>query len=78
MSTIITIKRLEKKFREKITHKKFLVCQNISLDGRWMDDDGYLLSDDEIKKIYKQHDEARKNGGTLILKTTYSKPKIRG
>ena len=78
MTTLATIKQLEKRYdRLNNEDKRYIVVRHITQDDKLIDQEGYLLSKDEIKRIEKEDEELTNRRGMAVYLTSYSQPKIR-
>lgn len=79
MTTETKVKQLEKVFNRKARGgSQEIVTRHISYnDGRLVDEEGYRLSDEEIKRIEKENKEVISRGGLIIELTWYGESKTR-
>ena len=76
MITKTKIKQLERKARHiTISRNRRLTVRNVIKDGRYVDEDGYLLTEEEIRLMKKENQEITKNGGIIIDLLSYQYPK---
>lgn len=78
MTSTSSIKRLENKY-DRLTSRSAteFVVRHICDDGRPIDENGFLLTSEEIRKNEIEDQETCQQGGMIIELTNYSEPKIR-
>ena len=78
MSSKLKIKQLEKKYKQVTRNRdKVFVVRDITEDGRLLDKDAYIMTEEEVRQISKQDAEIHKQGGTVVLLTSYRDLKLK-
>lgn len=77
MTTHATIRRLERRLIQSAKGKRFLIWRDITEDGRLLDANGFVVTEEEIRLIQKEDAEARERGGIVCCKVSYRKPKLK-
>lgn len=77
MITKLKLKQLEKRYGQVIGKRRRLILRYVSLDGRLLDKEGYLLTNEEIAQVKKENEEAAQVGNIIFTITQYDEPQIR-
>lgn len=74
MITHAKVQQLEKRFIRSPKGSRPFVVRDITEDGRLLDKEGYVMTNEEVKLIKKEDMEIDKLNGKIILVTQYSDP----
>ncbi len=77
MITRLKVYQLEKRFNSVQRGKGPFVVRDITKDGRLLDKNDYVLTDQEVERIKKEDMEIHQKNGTVVLLLSYSKPKMK-
>lgn len=79
MTTKTKVNQLEEQFNRKTRGgRREELVRHVSYNtGQLIDGEGYLLSDEKVKKIEKESKEVASRGGLIINLTRYGEPKVR-
>lgn len=78
MITKAKIRLLEKQLIRRSGGQRETVVRSVTEDGIYLDEEGYRLSKEEVKRIEKEDEEVAARGGQIVELTWYGEPKIRG
>lgn len=77
MITRATIKQLEKRYNRISNKDNVIVVRHVTQDNKLMDQEGYLLSEDEVKRVKKEDEKVENGRGLVVYLTSYGEPKTR-
>lgn len=77
MTTHATIRRLELRLIQSAKGKRTLIWRDITQDGRLLDANGFVVTEEAMRLTQKGDAEARERGGIMCYKVSYRIPNLK-